>query len=152
MGNDRQEKSRKNEKKRWNNKRRKNGVKNTPDGFYEAQNPQGYEAGGRMKLYTGVHKECSLCNKPVTDLACALADKNTGEPVHFDCVLKYLSEHETLSEGQSIAYIGQGRFGVIVKTPLRTPSFSIERIIEWESREQKIQWRSNIAELYSCTK
>ena len=139
------EKQYKNERRRRNNRRRKDAPRKS--GSQYAERPV-----ERIKLYEGEPVECSFCGKPVTDVASALADKMTDKPVHFDCVLNYLAEHETLNDGQSISYIGQGRFAVIsskvpgaaaetaaglVAAGAPSPRFVIERIIEWEPRDKK---------------
>ena len=164
------EKQYKNERRRRNNRRRKDAPRKS--GSQYAERPV-----ERIKLYEGEPVECSFCGKPVTDVASALADKTTDKPVHFDCVLNYLAEHETLNDGQSISYIGQGRFAVIsskvpgaaaetaaglvaagavaagaVAAGVPSPRFVIERIIEWEPRDKKYEWRVNIADAYSKIK
>ncbi len=165
------EKQHKNERRRRNNRRRKDAPRKSGGQYTERPSE-------RIKLYEGEPVECSFCGKPVTEFASALADKTTDKPVHFDCVLDYLAEHETLSAGQSISYIGQGRFAVISsKVPasvqgaatagsaasgvaaaglvaggVPSPRFVIERIIEWEPRDKKYEWRANIADAYSKVK
>lgn len=159
------EKQYKNERRRRNNRRRKDAPRKS--GSQYAERPV-----ERIKLYEGEPVECSFCGKPVTDVALALADKTTDKPVHFDCVLNYLAEHETLNDGQSISYVGQGRFAVIsskvpgaaaetaggsvaggaVAAGAPSPRFVIERIIEWEPRDKKYEWRTNIADAYSKIK
>lgn len=154
------EKQYKNERRRRNNRRRKDAPRKS--GSQYAERPV-----ERIKLYEGEPVECSFCGKPVTDVASALADKTTDMPVHFDCVLNYLAEHETLNDGQSISYIGQGRFAVIsskvpgaaaetaaglVAAGAPSPRFVIERIIEWEPRDKKYEWRADIADAYSKVK
>ncbi len=165
------EKQHKNERRRRNNRRRKDAPRKSGGQYTERPSE-------RIKLYEGEPVECSFCGKPVTDVASALADRTTDKPVHFDCVLDYLTEHETLSAGQSISYIGQGRFAVISsKAPASvqgtsaagvaaagsvaggavaggapSPRFVIERIIEWEPRDKKYEWRANIADAYSKVK
>ena len=160
------EKQHKNERRRRNNRRRKDAPRKSGGQYTERPIE-------RIKLYEGEPVECSFCGKPVTDVASALADRTTDKPVHFDCVLDYLAEHETLSAGQSISYIGQGRFAVIsskvpasvqgtsaagvaaaglVAAGAPSPRFVIERIIEWEPRDKKYEWRTNIADAYSKIK
>ena len=159
------EKQYKNERRRRNTRRRKDAPRKS--GSQYAERPV-----ERIKLYEGEPVECSFCGKPVTDVASALADKTTDMPVHFDCVLNYLAEHETLNDGQSISYIGQGRFAVIsskvpgaaaetaaglvaagaVAAGAPSPRFVIERIIEWEPRDKKYEWRVHIADAYSKIK
>lgn len=94
--------------------------------------------------------ECPMCHQPITELVTALADKESGEPVHFDCVLNKIQAEEKLMPGQKITYIGQGRFAVVYFPNVHdTRNFTIERIIEWEERDKKFEWRSEIAGLYS---
>ncbi|MBR6216112.1 MAG: hypothetical protein IKQ84_06840 [Spirochaetaceae bacterium] len=82
-----------------------------------------------------------------------MCDRDTLQPVHFDCVLKKLNDDETLNENEKITYIGQGRFGVVYfENPHDLRHFKIERIIEWEDREKKADWRSEIASKFSQTK
>lgn len=96
---------------------------------------------------------CAYCGEAILDLPAALADRQTGNPVHFDCVLKKLNESETLKQNEKIVYIGQGRFAVAYfDNPHDLRKFSIIRIIEWEEKDKKFEWRSSIAGLYSQVK
>ena len=91
-----------------------------------------------------------MCGEPVTDIASALTDKNTGNPVHFDCALHQVEETETLGQNEKVAYIGQGRFGVLYfENPRDQRKFTIKKIIEWEDREKKSEWRDELSGLYS---
>lgn len=93
---------------------------------------------------------CKRCGKPIKDITSALADKADGEPVHFDCVLEFLKKSEPLQEGESISYIGQGWFAVIKYVSMVTmKEFSIVRIIEWEDKNHRAEWRSKIAQSFS---
>lgn len=93
---------------------------------------------------------CPLCNQPITDLASAMTDKESGSPVHFDCALEKVKSQEPTGENEKIAYIGQGRFAVIFfENPRDQRHFTIKKIIEWEDREQKAEWRDEISGLYS---
>jgi hypothetical protein len=97
---------------------------------------------------------CAFCGKPITDLHAALTDRKTGEPVHFDCVISELAEHETLGDGDVISYIGGGRFGVVHFNNSgrgETGAFTIKRIVEWEDKENRAEWRGVIADHYSVT-
>lgn len=109
------------------------------------------------KPYTGSnHSEpaelftCARCGKPIKDLSAALADKTDGKPVHFDCVLNFLKQNETLHENEALSYIGQGRFAVIKYASMVTmKEFTIVRIIEWEDKNQRAEWRGTIADRFS---
>ena len=140
----------KNEKRRWNGKPYKEQGKKFLHKT-EKEDPAVEQARlEAIKEYKANVKNCPLCAQAISDLASAFADKTSGEPVHFDCVLKYLSEHESLSDGQSIVYIGQGRVAAArFENPADKRTFVIDRIIEWESRDKTYQWRSELADLYS---
>lgn len=93
---------------------------------------------------------CPLCGEKIADVASAIADKNTGNPVHFECVMNKLSETEKCGQNEKICYIGQGRFGILYfENPRDQRHFEIRKIIEWESREQTRQWRDEMSGLYS---
>lgn len=96
--------------------------------------------------------ECPYCGKPVNDLSSALTDPTSLSPVHFDCVLRKLSDRETLQEGESLTYIGGGRFGIIqFLNPPDTSNFVIKRIIQWEDKEKRAPWRKTVADNFSLT-
>ncbi len=93
---------------------------------------------------------CAKCGEPITELASSLCDKKTGEPIHFECALHEVEAGETLGEKEKIAYIGQGRFGVLYfENPRDQRKFTIKKIIEWEDREKPSEWREELSGLYS---
>ena len=93
---------------------------------------------------------CPRCGKPITDLATALPDHGNGVPIHFECAMDIVSDNEPLGEGDKIAYIGQGRFGVLNYPNIRdVRHFTIKKIIEWENRDERASWRDEISELFS---
>ena len=106
--------------------------------------------------------DCPWCGKPIRDLSQAIADRETGVPVHFDCVAARIAGRENLDKGEAITYIGGGRFGIVHfggsglytknshdKTEGR--EFRIKKIIEWEKKDQRAEWRSVICDHYSIT-
>jgi len=96
--------------------------------------------------------ECPWCGKTITDISTALSDKNTGQPVHFDCVLARITEMEALENHDSICYIGGGRFGVVhYNNPPDIRDFTIKKILEWENKDSRFEWRQSISEHYSLT-
>lgn len=96
---------------------------------------------------------CPMCKTPVNDISSALADKITGKPIHFDCVLNQIKEKEIVGENEKIAYIGQGRFAILYyENPRDQKKFVIKKTIEWENREQKSEWRDELSGLYSQVK
>ncbi|MGP1593686.1 MAG: hypothetical protein ACTTH8_00310 [Treponema sp.] len=128
---------------------KKNGKKydKTSDDSNFGRNHGGHKH--RRPAFADVY-ECARCGKPIKELSAALADKSDGKPVHFDCVLNYLQETEPLHEGETITYIGQGRFAVIkYVSQVIMKDFSIIRIIEWEDKNKRAEWRGEIADLFS---
>jgi len=130
--------------------------------------------------------DCPWCGKPIRDMSSAIADKDSGYPVHFDCVTARIAFGERLEKGDSVAYIGGGRFGVVsfgspgpsarstagtlagsptsdsqdrsghVQMPGRSSppqgrGFIIKKIIEWENKDKRAEWRSVISDHYSVT-
>ncbi|MCL1814471.1 MAG: hypothetical protein FWG27_01435 [Treponema sp.] len=96
---------------------------------------------------------CCRCGHSIADSHTALKDKHTGEPVHFDCVMTELAEQEILETGDSLSYIGGGRFGIVHFNNGKGESrnFTIKKIFEWEDKEKKAEWRGAIADHYSIT-
>lgn len=93
---------------------------------------------------------CPECGELITDIASAVADKSTGKPVHFECVMNRLNETEKVGQNEKICYIGQGRFGILYfENPRDQRHFTIKKIIEWEERDKKIDWRDEMIGLYS---
>jgi hypothetical protein len=96
--------------------------------------------------------DCPYCGKPIKDIASAIADKNNGVPVHFDCIIARIGEGETLEQGDAVAYIGGGRFGVVhFGSPQDNRNFTIKKILEWENKENRAEWRDTISDHYSMT-
>ena len=102
--------------------------------------------------------DCPYCGKPIRDVASAIADKDTGVPIHFDCVTSRIGFGEKLEKGEAVVYIGGGRFGVVsfvnTKDSHGKPDnrdFKIKKVIEWENKEKRADWRSVICEHYSDT-
>jgi len=124
--------------------------------------------------------DCLWCGKPIRDISSAIADKDTGGPVHFDCVAARITFGEKLEKGDSVVYIGAGRFGVVNfgntgAPPRNSPDgssqdsgkpenhseaqdgslvnrgFTIKKIIEWENKDKRAEWRSAICDHYSVT-
>jgi hypothetical protein len=96
--------------------------------------------------------DCAWCGKPIKDMASAISEHSGGSPVHFDCVIARLGEGEKLEQGDSISYIGGGRFAVIhFNNPPDTKDFKIKKIFEWENKENRSEWRQVICDHFSVT-
>lgn len=93
---------------------------------------------------------CAVCGKPIFDMSSAIADKSTGNPVHFDCVMEKLSESEKVGQNEKICYIGQGRFGILYyENPRDVRHFTIKKIIDWEEKDKRSEWRNEMSGLFS---
>jgi len=99
--------------------------------------------------------DCSWCGKPIRDISQAISDKTSGVPIHFECVTERIAEHERLEKGDTITYIGGGRFGIVsFSQPPQSGgsgAFKIKKIIEWENNENRALWRDEIREHFSVT-
>lgn len=79
-----------------------------------------------------------------------MADKESGEPVHFTCVLEFLKNAENLGENEEVIYIGNGNFAVaFFENPRIRKKFKIKKLIEWEDKNKVYDWKKEIAELAS---
>jgi hypothetical protein len=95
---------------------------------------------------------CAWCGKPIKELSSALSEPASGNPIHFDCAINKLIDEEVLERGDTISYIGGGRFGVIhYNNPPDTRDFRIKKILEWENRENRSEWRVAISDYFTVT-
>ena len=97
--------------------------------------------------------DCPWCGKPIRDIAFAIADKDTEAPVHFECVAARIAGGETLEKGEAVTYIGGGRFGIVFFNASGNShrDFKIKKVIEWENKDKRAEWRSLICDRYSIT-
>ncbi|MDR3303622.1 MAG: hypothetical protein LBS86_04350 [Treponema sp.] len=93
--------------------------------------------------------ECPYCGKLIRDITSAVGDRDGETPAHFECVMARLVEREKLEKGDTFAYIGGGRFGIVVRSG--SSAFKIRKIMEWEDKEHRAEWRRAISEQYSST-
>lgn len=89
----------------------------------------------------GPPQDCGYCHKPIYDLSTALADREGGGPVHFDCALQRVSERESLAPGERIVYIGSGVFAVVEYRDRSETSFTVKRRLPFEEEGKKQDWR-----------
>jgi hypothetical protein len=96
--------------------------------------------------------DCPYCGRPIKDISSAISDKNSGEPVHFDCIIARIAEGEVLDQGDMVTYIGGGRFGIVhFSNPHNSQGFTIKKILEWEDKENRAEWRRSVSDHYSVT-
>jgi len=96
--------------------------------------------------------DCPYCGKPIKDLTVAISDKNSGQAVHFDCIISRISQSEKLEHGDIISYIGGGRFGIVnYSNSSNSQSFVIKKILEWEIKENRAEWRQTVSDHFSVT-
>lgn len=94
---------------------------------------------------------CAKCGQLIQDMTSAISDSE-GKPMHFDCVLESLKSKENMLPGQQMTYIGNGRFAVVTfENPRDLKKFKIEKIIEYEDKSKTVEWRDEMAGLYSQT-
>lgn len=90
--------------------------------------------------------DCPICKKPVTDIFAAVAEMNSQEPAHFDCVYAAIAAAERLEQGDKLIYLGNGSFAVICYPDAATPQkFQIKKRIQYEEKDKKFDWRRAVA-------
>ena len=104
-----------------------------------------------IKAFKSRSVVCEICGQPLNEMGTAFANRGSGNPVHFDCVLRKISEGEKLSQNDRMTYIGNGKFAVLhFENPHDMRHFSIVKTIEWEGREkERSDWRNEMAGIYS---
>lgn len=154
------DKNRRNKKySNWNNQKNNNQQNNKPveqkkvfqfnHNAYEDENAR-KEKRKAIQEIKAREIICPKCGQLITDISSALVDKTTGNPAHFDCIFAEVEKSETLGQNEKIAYIGQGRFGVLYYENIRDQRhFQIKKIIEWENKDNPVEWREEISSLYS---
>lgn len=85
---------------------------------------------------------CPLCHKAVRDLASAITHKESGDPAHFDCILKTLRSVHAVQQNEKICYLGKGSFGIVQFRQKPGPMrFLIRERIQYEDTEPVPEWR-----------
>jgi len=88
---------------------------------------------------------CPLCGEPIKDIASAITERTSGNPAHFDCVMKKIAEEEEVQEDEKICYLGNGSFGIIQKRNSKQMNFFIRKRIQYEEKDSATSqtWRRN---------
>ncbi len=87
-----------------------------------------------------VYPDCPVCQQQVRELPSALTHRATGQPAHFDCIMRELRDSNELLPQERICYLGGGTFGIIELRP-GPGKFVIKRRIPYEEKEAVQEWK-----------
>ena len=92
------------------------------------------------------YQVCPICKNQIKELSAAINFRETEEPAHFDCILKYIANSEELASHEKICYLGNGSFGIVrfQKDPSVFP-FIIRKRIQYEDPSSIPPWRTKLA-------
>jgi hypothetical protein len=137
---------------------RHRGFRGRHSGKPEGQRPEGEAQGAdREAAHEGAAQRgraeperempiCPICSKPVYDLSTALAaNREQGDPAHFDCVLERVTDSESIGPSERLVYLGSGCFGVVEQKDKGEGSFLVKRRIQWEKEGEKKEWRKGLS-------
>lgn len=89
---------------------------------------------------------CTVCGKAIRNLTTAIAGDKENSPVHFDCILKKLTDQEPLGDNEKICYLGGGSFGIVRQKPgSGSKHFFIRKRIQVEAQDTVLEWRKDIS-------
>ncbi len=89
-----------------------------------------------------VFPDCPICRQPVRELASALTHRETGQPAHFDCIMRELRDSNELTPQERICYLGGGSFGILeFRQPAAAGRFVIRKRIQYEEKEAVPEWK-----------
>ena len=83
---------------------------------------------------------CCYCRQPIEEMSLAVDVPDSDSPAHFDCVIERLKKSENLQPGESVIYMGNRRFAVVVYTDKNR--FDIVREIPFEDTRDFKPWRN----------
>ncbi len=90
--------------------------------------------------------QCPHCGQNVRDALTAIAMQEGEAPTHFDCVIKKITDEETLQPKERVCYLGNGSFGIVrFKNPSDKKNFVIRKRIQIEPEKTEIPWRKAIS-------
>lgn len=95
----------------------------------------------RRKREPEWEEPCPLCGEPILEISSAVTDRLTGQPAHFDCVMKKISDEEDIQENEKLCYLGNGSFGIVEKRSSGPTKFSIRKKIQYENKDSAVLWR-----------
>ncbi len=86
-----------------------------------------------------------ISGDPISNILTAIADPESGRPVNFDSMLKRLIEQEQVAENETIIYVGQGAFGILVEQKGQRPRYFIRKRIQIEDEYETYPWRKELS-------
>lgn len=90
--------------------------------------------------------QCPICQKAVRDLNSAITHRESGQPAHFDCILKTLRSDNAVQQHEKICYLGKGSFGIVqFREHSGHSSFFIRERIQYEETDSIPEWRQKPA-------
>jgi len=96
-----------------------------------------------------VSPECPVCHKPVRELPSALTHRLTGQPAHFECIMKEIRDAHALAPQEKLCYLGGGCFGVLqFRQAAGTSRFTIQKRIQYEEKDGPQDWKKTL--LVTC--
>lgn len=89
-----------------------------------------------------VFPDCPICRQAVRELASALTHRESGQPAHFDCIMRELRDSNDLAPQEKICYLGGGSFGILEFRQAGAPSgFVIRKRIQYEGKDSVPEWK-----------
>jgi len=99
---------------------------------------------GRKNRQPAYDTPCPVCGEVIFEISSAITEKLTGQPAHFECIIKKIAEEENIQEDETICYLGNGSFGIIQKRNSKQMTFFIRKRIQYEDKDVKKDWRRNL--------
>ena len=88
---------------------------------------------------------CPVCQRPIQEMTSAITHSETGQPAHFDCVMKAIEAQEGLGPNERVCYLGKGSFGILrFQKNGGTIPFIIRKRIQYETAEETPEWRKEM--------
>jgi hypothetical protein len=88
---------------------------------------------------------CPVCERMVQELTSAITHTESGQPAHFDCIMKKIEQAEGVGANERLCYLGKGSFGILrfQKNAGNIP-FIIRKRIQYENLEETPEWRKKL--------
>jgi len=81
----------------------------------------------------------------VRELPSALTHRPTGQPAHFECILKELRDAQELSPQERLCYLGGGTFGILeFRQAGGVTKFTIRKRIQYEEKDSPQEWKKGL--------